>query len=554
MRWTWHSQPSEFPPAGDRGNESVIDPHARFNGKYVSDRDLRIEGEAQGEIECQGTLIISPQARVRSAHQRPQRDHQRRLRGRRRLRRPLRDRLDRSRQGQGQDAGAGRQGGRPLGGRRDDDPRARRAAARRRAPTPGQQPARSRAATPDGGGGSIFSKGDRQPEAQPAEQREGQPAGRAPGASRSARWRRCPPPADRQRRSAAAPPALVEVTRGDRVESRPSRLGRGRRARRLAGGVGRRSRPVRLHPLERQAVPARAVRRLGPLRRVRLRRPRRWRSWPPATRARTATSASSRRSCARGGLTSCRPSEPGPRPVRHRDGPAPDPRRRAADRAARQLLRQARRDGPVRQGVGLADRDVLAARSPRPAAGARDDLRAERRADRARSRPATDGCGVVCFGMPLRGLALAFARLADPSGGRRSTAAIGVDPHPRRDDGAPRAGRRRAPPHRHRAHAGLSRSASSPRAAPRACRPLACRRERCRGRAVRRRTDGHRGRRSRTATWPAGRATSRAIATLRQLGLATRSTRGRLAEFAAPPILDPRGARAGDVRAVFRLS
>jgi cytoskeletal protein CcmA (bactofilin family) len=51
----------------DAGNESVIDPHARFNGKYVSDRDLRIEGEAQGEIECQGTLIISPQARVRSA-------------------------------------------------------------------------------------------------------------------------------------------------------------------------------------------------------------------------------------------------------------------------------------------------------------------------------------------------------------------------------------------------------------------------------------------------------------------------------------------------------
>jgi cytoskeletal protein CcmA (bactofilin family) len=52
---------------GGTGNESVIDPHARFNGKYVSDRDLRIEGEAQGEIECQGTLIISPQARVRSA-------------------------------------------------------------------------------------------------------------------------------------------------------------------------------------------------------------------------------------------------------------------------------------------------------------------------------------------------------------------------------------------------------------------------------------------------------------------------------------------------------
>lgn len=50
----------------DAGNESVIDPHARFNGKYVSDRDLRIEGEASGEIECSGTLIISPQAKVRS--------------------------------------------------------------------------------------------------------------------------------------------------------------------------------------------------------------------------------------------------------------------------------------------------------------------------------------------------------------------------------------------------------------------------------------------------------------------------------------------------------
>jgi cytoskeletal protein CcmA (bactofilin family) len=58
--------PNEY-RRSDSGNESVIDPHARFNGKYVSDRDLRIEGEAQGEIECQGTLIISPQARVRSA-------------------------------------------------------------------------------------------------------------------------------------------------------------------------------------------------------------------------------------------------------------------------------------------------------------------------------------------------------------------------------------------------------------------------------------------------------------------------------------------------------
>src|SRR4026209_2687384 len=58
--------PMEFRQT-DPGNESVIDQHARFNGKYVSDRDLRIEGEASGEIECSGTLIISPQAKVRSS-------------------------------------------------------------------------------------------------------------------------------------------------------------------------------------------------------------------------------------------------------------------------------------------------------------------------------------------------------------------------------------------------------------------------------------------------------------------------------------------------------
>ena len=35
---------------------------------------------------------------------------------------------------------------------------------------------------------------------------------------------------------------------------------------------------------------------------------------------------------------------------------------------------------------------------------------------RAEITTATDGCGVVSFGMPIHGLALAFARLADPSG------------------------------------------------------------------------------------------------------------------------------------------
>jgi L-asparaginase II len=50
----------------------------------------------------------------------------------------------------------------------------------------------------------------------------------------------------------------------------------------------------------------------------------------------------------------------------------------------------------------------------------------------------------------------------------------------------------------------------------------------------------------------AGDATS--IAILRQLGLVTDPLAGALVEFAAPPIVDPRGGRSGDVRAVFRLS
>jgi cytoskeletal protein CcmA (bactofilin family) len=62
-------EPSTGSPADARrdASEGILDSHARFNGKFVSDRDLRIDGEAQGEIECQGTLVLSPQARVRAS-------------------------------------------------------------------------------------------------------------------------------------------------------------------------------------------------------------------------------------------------------------------------------------------------------------------------------------------------------------------------------------------------------------------------------------------------------------------------------------------------------
>lgn len=66
------SEPPAAAPASpeykrDATSEGILDSHARFNGKFVSDRDLRIDGEAQGEIECQGTLVLSPQARVRAS-------------------------------------------------------------------------------------------------------------------------------------------------------------------------------------------------------------------------------------------------------------------------------------------------------------------------------------------------------------------------------------------------------------------------------------------------------------------------------------------------------
>jgi len=173
---------SEFPRGGDRGNESVIDPHARFNGKYVSDRDLRIEGEAQGEIECQGTLIISPQARVRSAIK----AHNVIINGDYEGDVDCGGRFEIGSTGRVKGAiktqvlvvkeGAHWEGGVTM----TREPGAR--------PAPGAQPAAAASGQPgqrpsgssQGGGGGIFSKGDRGEE-KPAEQREGQPAGQGSG-------------------------------------------------------------------------------------------------------------------------------------------------------------------------------------------------------------------------------------------------------------------------------------------------------------------------------------------------------------------------------------
>ena len=182
------AQPSsEFPRGGDRGNESVIDPHARFNGKYVSDRDLRIEGEAQGEIECQGTLIISPQARVRSAIK----AHNVIINGdyegdvdcggrfeigsTGRVKGNIKTQVLVVKEGAHWEGGVvmtREPGARPAPGSQP--------AAGATAPTSGSRGGGNAQGGSGGSGGGIFSKGDRGEE-KPAEQREGQPAGQGSG-------------------------------------------------------------------------------------------------------------------------------------------------------------------------------------------------------------------------------------------------------------------------------------------------------------------------------------------------------------------------------------
>ena len=166
--------PSEFPRRDDRGNESVIDPHARFNGKYVSDRDLRIEGEAQGEIECQGTLIISPQARVRSAIKAHNvivnGDYEGDVDcgGRFEIGSTGRVKGNIKTQVLVVKEGAHWEGGVTM----TREPGSRPAAQ----PAPAGQAASSSGSSRQGSAGGIFSKGDREAQNAGAEQREGQPA------------------------------------------------------------------------------------------------------------------------------------------------------------------------------------------------------------------------------------------------------------------------------------------------------------------------------------------------------------------------------------------
>lgn len=165
---------------------------------------------------------------------------------------------------------------------------------------------------------------------------------------------------------------------------------------------------------------------------------------------------------------------------------------------------------------------------------------------------AVDGCGVVCFGMPLRGLATAFARLADPSAVadpplRSALTRIrdAMMEHPelvagerrRIDTAVMRSFPRRV------VSKGGAEGVLAMGLPPGALSEIAPFGDGPMGVAAKI-EDGNLARR-------AGDAAS--IAILRQLGLVTDPLAGPLVDYAAPPIVDPRGGSTGDVRSIFRL-
>jgi len=160
---------------------------------------------------------------------------------------------------------------------------------------------------------------------------------------------------------------------------------------------------------------------------------------------------------------------------------------------------------------------------------------------------ATDGCGVVSFGLPLRGLALAFARLADPSSVPDPALRTAFErirdammAHPELVGGNRRVfdtALMRAAPGRVVSKWGaegvqgvglLEGSRGSGKAAGVALKI----------------EDGDRSRRARPVA---------GCEALRQLGVLDDEALERLAEYAAPPIFDPRGEAVGTVRPAFEL-
>jgi L-asparaginase II len=162
---------------------------------------------------------------------------------------------------------------------------------------------------------------------------------------------------------------------------------------------------------------------------------------------------------------------------------------------------------------------------------------------------ATDGCGVVTFGMPLRRLALAYARLADSSGVPDASLRLSLQ----RIRDAMMAHPELVAGERRRLDTALMRTAPARLVSKGGAEGV---------QAVALLSMAHAGHRG-----PAGVALkiedgdgahrARDVTTceaLRQLGALTAAELEELAGYASPPIIDPRGATAGAVRPTFRLS
>ena len=160
---------------------------------------------------------------------------------------------------------------------------------------------------------------------------------------------------------------------------------------------------------------------------------------------------------------------------------------------------------------------------------------------------ATDGCGVVTFGLPLRGLALAFARLADPSGvadaslrGALERIRDAMMAHPELVAGE----RRMFDTELMRAAPGRLVSKGGAEGVQAVGILSASRTAGAFGMALKI-DDGDGARRARSAA---------SCAALQQAGAIDDAQVGRLAAFASPPVTDPFGERSGEVRSAFALA
>lgn len=167
----------------------------------------------------------------------------------------------------------------------------------------------------------------------------------------------------------------------------------------------------------------------------------------------------------------------------------------------------------------------------------------------ARIATATDGCGVVTFGLPLRALALAFARLADPSAvadvplrGALERIRDAMMAYPELIGGD----RRALDTSLMRAAAGrlVSKGGAEGVQATGLLPGARGKGSGAAGLAIKI-EDGDRARRARNVA---------TVEALRQLGVLDAEAVGRLGEYASPPVLDPRGNPSGEVRPVFQLA